>query len=143
VIKHSRLAVAVLAALALSACGGGDSAGSTANSSADPLHPAASAAKRAGCPNPVKQTNTPLLTQDAVDCRDPDPKWKASDGSYVSFYTFGNNQGRDAWLQTAATSGHTRLIKADKLVVEIPDDLANLDAVASQLAQAVGGERVS
>ena len=56
---------------------------------------------------------------------------------------FGNNEGRDAWLKAAATFGDVGVIKADRLVVEIPDEMPDLDATASRLVEATGGERVS
>ncbi len=143
-----RSALLILAALPLAACtsqvapaGAPAPAVQTtaAAAAAAVAHPALVAARKAGCADPVKVTPTPLLAQEAVDCR----SMPSAAGKYVAFLAFGNNEGRDAWLQTAASFGDVGVIKADRLVVEIPDQEAGLDALAAKLAQATGGQRVS
>jgi hypothetical protein len=103
-------------------------------------HPAVVLAAQAGCMDPAAIPEKPLLVQEAIDCRDAG--WTVGD-SHVSFMAFGSNDGRDAWLQVAAGFGDVGVIKGDRWVVEIPDGLPHLDAVAKLLAERLDGQRVS
>ena len=87
----------------------------------------------------------PLFVAEAKDCLDRvwTVKHDPSLGdAHVSFRVFGNNEGRDAWLQVAGTLGDHGVIKGDRWAVEIPDELPHLDAMAKLIAAGLDGERV-
>jgi hypothetical protein len=104
-------------------------------------------AAKARCTRPVVLPEPPLLVAQAVDCHGSGWTVKSKypddfpDDS-VSFMTFNNNEGRDAWLQVAATLGDHGVIKGDRFVVEIPDQLPDLEPLALRLAEWLSGERV-
>jgi hypothetical protein len=104
-------------------------------------------AEKAGCARPTDMADRPLYIYEGAECLDP--AWtvrsKSTDfpDDHVSFYIFGNNTGRDGWLHMAQTLGDHGVIRGDRWAVEIPDGLPHLDAVAKQLADRLGGQRVS
>lgn len=97
-------------------------------------------AKRGGCALSTPPDEKALFVQDEADCLDQD---LSTDANNTSFMVFGNNQGRDSWLQVAQTFGDVGVIKGDRWVVEIPDDLPNLEAAADEIQAKLGGSRVS
>jgi hypothetical protein len=104
-------------------------------------------AERSGCADAVKgASGSDLFVQQVAVCRDAAWTVEAADVEntlHVSFYVFGNNDGRDGWLRAAQTFGDVGVIQGDRWVVEIPDGLPDLDAVASRIVQRLGGTRVS
>jgi hypothetical protein len=137
--------------LALCACSGGGgsrphtdpviwTASPAASPAADVAHPGLALAQRAGCVHPVRLSEPPPFVQEAVDCHDQNA---TAGGFHVSYYAFGSNTGRDAWLKVAADFGDVGVIRGDRFAIEIPDSLPGLDAAAAKLAKATGGERVT
>lgn len=104
-------------------------------------------AEKAGCARPTDMADRPLFIAEGTECLDSawTVKSKYPDSfpdNHVSFYVFGNNDGRDAWLHTAQTLGDRGVVRGDRWAVEIPDDLPHLDAVASLITERLSGERV-
>jgi len=133
----------VAAVLLVSDRGDGRSAPTTAYSPTSALD----LAERSGCADPVKGVPSgELFVQQVAVCRDAAWTVEAADvenTQHVSFYTFGNNDGRDGWVRAAQTFGDVGLVQGDRWVVEIPDSLPDLDAVAGRIVQRLGGTRVS
>jgi hypothetical protein len=139
-MRRTIVVVACLAAAAAGCSSGKDGTGSSPASGANLT--AVQLAQRAGCSatGPTGDEETTLFIQDQTACADP--AW-ATDADKVAFYVFGNNEGRDAWLKLSATFGDKGVLKGDRWAVEIPDSLPNLDGVAGQINDKLGGERVS
>lgn len=150
----ARTLALVALALAAAGCSGGQltAAGTPTIAAAstpflDPDARAEQLADQAGCRRSTDMPDRPLFIAAAKDCLDrawtiPSQFPDSFPDEAVAFYVFNNNEGRDAWLHTAATFGDRGVIKGDRWAVEIPDKLPHLDQVAQTIAGRLHGQRV-